>query len=513
MKLRKLLQLSRDSEERGSLAMAMLLTLVGTSLTSLLIPLVVSQINSARNDIQRLDALNAAQAGIDAALGRIRAATDSVGVGLLSSLPCFSLDATPLVGTVSRASRATYTVAVNYFSIDPLSPDANNNVISCSLLGGAQKTPAYAQVTSIGQDVVGGNSVTRTLTASYIFQTTNQNIAGGLVHVYKTATSTDLCLDAGTTAPSVGTPVTMQPCSPGNAKQKFAYNSNLTLSLTSSISSSNPQGMCLDAGTPHANGSTVVFQTCGLVTKPQQQWSINDSANFEGTSNGSSLDGYCFNVQTPNTAGSLLVLSNVNCKKGYDNVETWSPDASVGAGASGATNGQLVDFSQFGRCLDVTEQNVNKGFLIVWPCKQAPNPSNVSWNQKWTLPTIVAGLTSATGRITTKPNSLYCLTSPGSTAAGQYVSVQTCPASGTPTNMTWTVYANTGTYLTSYRVVDGYGNCLAPTDPNVTSPDLYQSASKISKVVVAPCNGDTSQKWDAPPNILQPLPLKDIREN
>src|SRR5207253_1331455 len=156
---------------------------------------------------------------------------------------------------------------------------------------------------------------------SYIFKTTNANITGGLVHVYKTATSNDLCMDAGSATPAVGTPVRVQPCSPGNTQQKFSYNMNLTLQLTASVTAANALGMCLDAG--------------------------------------------------------------------------------VGAGAAGPSTGQIVNFNQFGRCIDVTDQNVSSTFLIVWPCKQAPNVASLTWNQRWTGPAIPGGLTSATGRIST----------------------------------------------------------------------------------------------------------------
>ena len=61
-------------------------------------------------------------------------------------------------------------------------------------------------------------------------------------------------------------------------------------------------------------------------------------------------------------------------------------------------------------------------------------------------------------------------------------------------------------------VVDGYGNCLVPTDPDATPPDLFSGGNKVSKLVVRACSGDTTSKWNAPPNILQPLPLKDIGE-
>jgi hypothetical protein len=500
------------NKDDGSLALALLLTLVGISLSALLIPMVLTQVTSTREDVQRIHALTAAQAGLDVALGHIRAANDGSGNGVIANLPCF----TSLVGNVGVGGTATYTVSISYYLADPQGQsDAwlASNAISCLAGGGTAATPAFALLRSTGTAkpvTPGAPPVTRSLRASYIFTTTNQNIAGGLIHVYKTATSLDLCLDAGSGSPSVGANVRMQPCSPGSIQQRFAYNTNLTLVLVASKTPSLPLGMCLDAGTPHAAGAVVLFQQCASTTKPQQQWSINDSANFEGTADGKTLDGYCFNVQNPNTPGSFVVLgtaSGSKCRKGYDNIETFSPEASVGAGAAGVGAGQVVNFNQFGRCVDVTEQNVNYAYLIAWPCKQAPDPANVAWNQKFTLPS------GSPGRIyTNKSGTLYCLQSPLSIAAGQYVKVVTCPGGTTPANLTWTVYTDTGVYATSYRITDNSGYCLAPTDPTATPPDLYPNGQQISKLVVTTCSGSTLQKWNAPPNILQTLPLKDIAE-
>jgi hypothetical protein len=272
--------------------------------------------------------------------------------------------------------------------------------------------------------------------------------------------------------------------------------------------------MCLDAGTPHANGKLVKFQSCAATTSPQQQWSINDSANFEGTSNGSTLDGYCFNVQNPNTAGSFVILgSGTTCHKAYDTIETFSPEAAVGAGASGAEAGQIVNFSQFGRCVDVTEQNVLYSYLIVWPCKQAPDPANLTWNQVWSAPDVAPGDSSATGAIfTTKLGVKYCLRTPGGPGPGLYVTVNPCPVGAITPDLTWTVYTDTGVYATSYVIRDNDGDCLQATDPTASPPDLYPKGQSISKIIVATCNGSTLQKWNAPPNILNPLPLKDISE-
>lgn len=501
-------------DDTGSLTVAMLLAMVGLALSALLVPMMVTQVGSTREEVRRSRELAAAQAGIDVALGHIRAAADPAGNGVLATLPCG-----PLAGSVG-AGGTRYEVTIDYFTLDPQGRSDDwvaANRISCLAGGGPYSSPKYALLRATGTAAPSGafsTVPTRSLRGTYTFQTTNQNIAGGLVHVYKTATSLDLCMDAGSGSPAAGANLQMQPCSAGSVQQKFAYNANLTLVLVATKTPSQPLGMCLDAGSPHAAGRVVTFQPCASTTEPRQQWSINDSANFEGTTNGQTLDGFCFNVQTPNTPGSFVVLgTGANCRKGYDNIETFQPEAAVGAGAAGAAAGQLVNFSQFGRCLDVTEQNVNFAYLIAWPCKQAPDPTKVAWNQKWALPVIPEKASSATGRITTNPGSLYCLQSPGSTAAGQYVRSVACPAGDPPENMTWTVFGDTGSYASSYRIQDHHGYCLAPTDPAAMPPDLYPKGQVISKIVVTACTGSTLQKWNAPPNIQQSLPLKDVGES
>jgi hypothetical protein len=511
-------RLPRRGEDSGVLTLAILLIVVGMMASALMLPTVLRQVKDTRQNVRRVLALHAAQAGLDVALAHIRLANDGSGTGVLGLLPCGSF-----TGTVSDASTQRYLVSIDYFNIDPQGKSDSwiaANKLTCMPAGGTLVTPSFALLRSQGTDTATGSFgavYTRQLTGTYTFQTTNQNIVGGLIHVYKTATSTDLCMDAGTTSPAAGTNVQMRPCAASSSRQKFAYNDNLTLVLVTSKTGGLPLGMCLDAGTPHATGKLVQFQPCATTTKPQQQWSINDSSNFEGTSNGTTLDGYCFNVQNPNVSGSFVILGSTGsgtCRKSYDNIENFQADAAVGAGAAGADVGQMVNFAEFGRCLDVTEQSVSFAYLIIWPCKQAPNAALVTWNQKWAIPTIATGATSATGRIYTSPSGgPYCLRSPLSTAGGQYVRVVACPTSGTlPLNLSWTVFADTGVYSTSYRIMDSSGFCLAPTDPAASSPDFYPKGESISKSVVAVCNGSKLQKWNAPPNILDALALKDLSE-
>jgi hypothetical protein len=144
--------------------------------------------------------------------------------------------------------------------------------------------------------------------------------------------------------------------------------------------------------------------------------------------------------------------------------------------------------------------------MIAWPCKQAPDPATVSGNQRWTLPSAAAGETSATGRIMVSltdrvpTTTTYCLRT--AAAAGGYPSLNSCPAAGVlPANMAWSVSGDTGVYLTSYRIIDGNGRCLAPTDQNATPTDFYGGGDKISKIVVVACSASTLQKWNAPASV------------
>src|SRR6185436_17119343 len=114
----------------------------------------------------------------------------------------------------------------------------------------------------------------RWLYGTYRFKTTNENINGGLIHAYQGADDLDLCMDAGSSLPSPGDPLVMRPCTPGASRQIWSYNQNLTITLVASRTSSNPRGMCLDAGLNPADQDPVELQPCGDPnTLPQQQWS------------------------------------------------------------------------------------------------------------------------------------------------------------------------------------------------------------------------------------------------
>ena len=492
--------------DRGSLPLAMLLILAGLAASSLLVPTVAGQLAATRAGADGVRALSAAEAGLDTAMGQIRAATDGTGAGDLTRLPTGAL-----TGSTGPDGTLRFRVTLGYRDLDGRDMTSPPN-----------DQPGSAVLVSTGSaaatgDLTAGAAGTRTLQAVYSFRTSNENIPGGQIHVR--SAGADLCVDAGAAQPPAGAPVTMQSCAGAPPQQLFAYNPDLTLTLVSSRTAANPSGMCLDAGSPHTVGAAVKLQPCaGPAVSPAQQWSANDVANLMGTSDGVRLDGFCFTVLQPDTAGSPVVLANGSrCNGNYDNVQTFQPDAAVGAGAAGAATGQLVNFKQFGRCLDVTNADTNAGYLIAWPCKQAPNPADVRWNQKWRLPAVDPATRTGTGRISVRYNGVdHCLRSPGATR-GAYPTVAPCPAGSLPADMTWTVYGATGTYATSHQIADrtqpagSPALCLTPADPNATPPELYvntyYTGPPISRLVMRVCDGSAWQKWNAPADLTRPLPL------
>lgn len=525
-------------DDTGSIPIALLLIFIGMAMSTVLASSVMTQIGTTRTSSQQNRAIGAAQAGIDVTLARLRAAingTDGDGnpLGSLAKLPCG-----PLTGQFDDGG-ARYQVDIRYLKSDPHGhddawADSPTNRVTCGA-NGPVAVPVYALVRSTGTDVPTGDITTvarRTLQATYTFRTTNENIPGGLVYVNKVSGSLDLCLDAaqqdppaaGAETPAAGTAVLMQTCTPDRPSQKFAYDDSLHLVLVSSKTASNPAGMCLDGGNPQADGTVVTFQQCVPKTttanRVRQMWSLNDSSNFQGTRNGSDLTGgLCLRVRQVNTRGSQVIVGSCS---GATNQVNWSLDPTVGAGMAGPDTGRLVNYAQFGRCIDVTNFQEDTQFLIVWPCKQLPN-GTVAWNQLWDWIPVPDGDLSVQTSISTfstdtNVNRWYCLRSPGASGYQVYVRIGTCTPSNPGASDRWTMYGNTtkdadpGNDDKSYTIVDYRGLCLTPRDPKAVPQDAFPNTLVISKVQVETCNGTTLQMWNAPASFSRRPPLKDIGE-
>ena len=498
-----------ERSDQGSMPMALLVTLVGMSLSAALVPMVVNQVTSTRTITTRTNALQAAQAGIDVALGQLRAAASSTGGDLESLPPCtmngLSFTERDSAGGATRSWN--YRVVIDYYR---LADDGAPTKQDCP----PTDVPVSARLTSTGGLTGGalteGSAGTRTIEATYTFQTSNENISGGAIQL-ASPTVAPLCMDAGDNSfPDPGSVVKVQLCKAGGSSdQRFAYTTDLNIKVVGSETTSAPNGMCVDAPYPRSNDDVLTFQPC-LGLSARQQWSLNDSSSFSSTREFEvKLNDFCLSLKDPGMAGSTIVLGSCSAAS---NRNIWRPQPGLGAGMSSAATNQLVNFKQFSRCLDVTNFQPTWSYMIVWFCKQAPNgvpPWNQAW---WSLPAGADPLARRIRTIDTTNGKGYCLRTSGSVAADQYVTLAECGATEvlTDPNMIWTVYGDTGVYATSYRIVDSYGFCLTPTDLMASPPDTHTDGT--AKVKVAACNNSELQKWNAPADLNQPSPLTDTTE-
>ena len=102
-------------------------------------------------------------------------------------------------------------------------------------------TPRFAVIHSTGADgSASNNSKGRTIVTTYVFQTDDTNIPGGLIKLFPDGSGNEWCMDAGSSVPSVGTQIVLRACStstPLLPQQVFAYRSDLSIQLVSSITS------------------------------------------------------------------------------------------------------------------------------------------------------------------------------------------------------------------------------------------------------------------------------------
>jgi hypothetical protein len=102
----------------------------------------------------------------------------------------------------------------------------------------------------------------------------------------------------------------------------------------------------------------------------------------------------------------------------------------------------------------------------------------------------------------------YCLRSPGDvTRSSYYPTVTTCNPTGVvATDLQWTVRGDTGNSTTMYRIESTYqapagsAHCLSVSDPEASSPDLWNDSGfnlNVSKLILQSCSNSELQKWNA----------------
>jgi Tfp pilus assembly protein PilX len=506
-----------DRQSGFAMMVALLLIVVIAGMSLLVAGLVISESKPTQTQRKTVATLNAAEAGFEVALHRLRIATDAYGNGILGSLPCTATSSavgTPLNGTVGPKTGAasnqtlTYAVYVRYYDDDPSTmgtTDLNQNAIACS--GGSPvSVPQYAYLQSNGVGVGGagatGTQGDRALHTTYRFKTSDLNIAGGRLNM----DTTTLCMDAGSTSPSVGAAVTLTQCQNRGvtpSQSSWSYRADLSIYLTTTGS----PGLCITAGTTFGTTSTsqLTLQTCatdGTATtypyagspslQQRQEWSFDDSGKFEGAGSTGDLNGNCITANPYNNPVAGGFLYEQACDGGGFDTETWNPDPQVGSGLAGASTQQLVNYSEFGRCLDVTDQNPSATWLIDYPCKQAPNPSNIAWNQRFIYTAASKTLTTTTGGVT------YCLQAPATLSGTPINNVAVVKPCNGSTVQQWTETGLVGSYSTSYTIVSAAGSCLTVVQPGLG--DTYHQ--QWGAVIAGICDGSLVQKWNAPANFI-----------
>ena len=509
---------------------ALLITLVGITLSAGVSNLVIGQISDSRRAAERVAAVSAAQAGLDAGLARIKSAADGVA-GDLGALPCETYD-----GTLSNKARwsgsMAYFVANPASMINTLKPvgDLTNvtrlkpeneemartiaKAVAC-VDGTVPRVPVYALLRATG--TVGGT--TRTLYATYMFRNTNETISGGKIVI---AGGGSLCLGAKQRDLDEEEPVKpVYAVSCDTPATTFLYPKDLSLELEGSAGDpDHPYGLCVTTPPNPQKGDQLTFTACTDGTDPRQMFAYEvDNQTFWSTTDGVKSNNLCLNVDLANR---IVLANGGDCNKAGVAGKSFVPETTVGAGRAGAASSQYVNLGDEGRCLDLTNQQPDGASLknekqplalISYPCKQTFTGS-AYWNHRWAGPQIPAGAVSATGQISMLVESggyrgqQWCMRSPGT--PNGYVFVVRCDTGGT--DLRWTVYGPTQNPAESYRIVDYLGNCLMAAG-KLGPGYVYRKAGRESSfVVTAPCSesGDAYQKWNAPQGL--PSGLRSIQE-
>ena len=405
----------------------------------------------------------------------------------------------------------------------PYAPSADTN---------GTVTPGFARITSTGTAGGAGNggrSQGRTIISTYTFKTTNRNVAAGQIFLYSSDGNSRMCLDAGS-SPVPQSGLTIQTCNPANAvtaQQLWAYRNDLTLQLVSSTNTSD-NGLCItprgdgtsDQGGAPAADQPVVLGRCSPLGAPpyQQQWSFNDDARYEASLSTSASDGRLsgFVIHAdgnPPSAGAPVYLANLSTKSNFGN---WVPSSAVGAGAAAAP--QLVNFGEFGRCLDLDRATPvnNWDHILIWPCKQNPQAAAVQFNQKFYYDATNHWLYDLL------PNGVkYCLVS--QQTEGAYVQFTDCNNPGknsdgsqtvpgaTAAKIYWTMTGGSTDlpYSKRYTFLDSSTDAARCLDVGPSSTLAGRKASEYTRsvdwAVTKTCDGSSGQKWNADPNVSSRL--------
>jgi hypothetical protein len=427
----------------------------------------------------------ASQAGLQAGLAAIKQAwsttTGSTHNGNPSRLPCYGSGNPPLTGDVAGLDTGQdpvhYKVQILYYTENPAGqsdPWRTANALPCNGTGLAS-TPVYALVQALGYaDVAAVPSGWGDRATEVVYMLDrNDRAQGGPIHSDLVSSDTkNLCWQASSYPPAVGTTIELNTCTPGVPAQTWLYRPDYKIVLVGT-------DFCID-GQPNADKLRLKHCTNDNNDLWKQLWVYGASGEFQAVTSQKQISSNCLTTDDVYAVGAQLTIGP--CDPAKDN---WTLDPSAGTGAAGARRQQLTNYSEVGRCLDITNWDVQAAWLIDYPCEQDPDPTQpAAWHQQWIWDQ------GASRQIQSNtPSGLYCLTTAGLNA---YVVVRPCDT--TRADQKWTVLGDTGAWSTSYTVVDANGRCLSLGPPG-NDPSL----SFWSSITAAGCDGSDKQKWNAQP--------------
>lgn len=529
-------RIERSRDEKGfAMLTAISFIVLLAGLTVVLLSVILGQIGPTYLDQKTTKTVYSAQAGIQAALAAFR----SIGTaptyvyGDPSKLPCLFSSNT----TGAAAGGNTYTVSIDYYSADPtgLSGAALTALhMTClTTAGGLALSPKYAVITSTGgapavpgsSDATHGN---RTIIATYKFQVSNVNIPGGKIF----DSSGDYCVNAVSNI-TVGSLVKFVPLASctNDTTSLWIYADDYQLELADSIANTKPaypNGLCITGPIgvyPLTKPQTVTAQNVllepcqtgvsgnGTATAGWNQlWSWTGDYSWYGQqstiANGSSNECLSTGGSTNLTNVPLTVANGCN--------GTFLPSSQLGAGAAKKATNELVNYADFGRCADVTNESIGATNMISYPCKQDPSGKNgFTWNQKWFYNEPGTGSTSTLTAIYVyykdSSASAYCLTSAGTLGSTPVFTACPNPAAAAnvtqlkamlPANEIWTRNSTASPY--TYAFIDYTNNNCLTADANAPWPSntdiLMLDLTKCTTAGTATSTTPTQamQQWNAP---------------
>ncbi|MGX1792288.1 hypothetical protein ACWIDW_05025 [Microbacterium sp. NPDC055312] len=481
--------LGRD-DEGSALLLTVVFTLFAGGIMLVLLSVLLSQMQAIQLAQKNTRTGYAAQAGIQSTLSTLRSNTESkVVAGTAADYGNPSKLPQTITGKVDDGDLA-YSVTVKYYAEDPTNKDStwlDANELKFAAGTKPLKQPRFARIVSTGSDAgaAAGTAINRTVTALYTFTTTNVNIPGGRIN----SSDGNSCLKA--VNDKMGSRINMRPSAEctDDKLNLWVYDTDYRLKLASTIGKATT--LCITGKKwSGATSDDATLQPCAegklQSSDGNQLWSWEPPGSWVGQ-----------NKANDARSNRWLSLESGKVVEKSSTTGLFNPAPSVGAGAASYNTNQIVNYSEFGRCMDVTDEQIGKAFMIVYPCKQDPTKSgaNLKWNHKWyySEPT-GAATTSAAQSISVKLNNTtpYCLTTSG--AANTDVHFKSCDpvnVGSLNSQQKFIRNGNTGNTLTSYtfQLADDRTRCLAA---------VPESGYAWSHVRLVPCSGSTTQKWNAP---------------